>query len=353
MANSALEGLSNSGDMLTDEVRRQLEGEARFIRSFCLFHLLNLFGEIPLVAGTDLEKNAAIGKSPVEDVYKFIEEDLLSAKALLPADYSFALPAEYSSASEASERIRATTWAASALLARVYLYQQKWSEAQGECTRIIVDGKHLYGISKIEDVFLAGSSEAIWQLKPVIPGLGTWEANLYIPYGTVPNFAVSDQLLEAFEPGDARKIHWLSEIDNENGASYYFPHKYKQPSGQGEFHVEMRLSEIFLIRAEARTRINDLDGAKEDVNVIRSRAGISILTGLLTSEDVFKTIQQERRLELLNEGHRWFDLKRWRESTSVLKDINYKKWQGTDDLYPVPEAEIELNRNLKPQNLGY
>ena len=113
----------------------------------------------------------------------------------------------------------------------------------------------------------------------------------------------------------------------------------------------MRLAEQFLIRAEARAKQGDLIGAIEDLNVIRQRAGLSNTTAV-TTDQVLSAILQERRLELFTElGHRFLDLKRLELLDSVLG--TKPGWSTNDKLWPLPQAEMDANSFLVPQNPGY
>lgn len=119
-----------------------------------------------------------------------------------------------------------------------------------------------------------------------------------------------------------------------------------------EYSIIFRLSEQYLIRAEARAHLDNISGAQLDLNTIRNRAGLP--NTLATSmSDLLNAIIQERQVELFAEqGHRWFDLKRTGNAGTVLSAIK-PNWQATDVLLPIPETELEINPNLLPQNSGY
>lgn len=114
----------------------------------------------------------------------------------------------------------------------------------------------------------------------------------------------------------------------------------------------LRLSEQFLVRSEARAMQGDLIGAKEDLNKIRKRAGLPD-TQAETQSEILDAVLEERRHELFTEyGHRFFDLKRNGKLNTSLGNIK-AGWNATDQFFPIPEAEINANPNLKPQNAGY
>jgi hypothetical protein len=157
----------------------------------------------------------------------------------------------------------------------------------------------------------------------------------------------------AFENNDQRKMNWL-KTNIVSGQSYYYPFKYKIRSGTPvtEYLIVLRLAEQYLIRAEARTRQNNLQGAKSDLNEIRKRSGLPD-TDANTKDEMQIAIEHERQTELFAEwGHRWFDLKRWEKANAVLNLLKAPNWQPTDMLYPIPLQEIQRNSALV-QNEGY
>lgn len=98
--------------------------------------------------------------------------------------------------------------------------------------------------------------------------------------------------------------------------------------------------------------MGDLLGSQTDLNTIRNRAGMSNTTAT-TAHGLLEAIHRERQVELFAEqGHRWFDLKRTKKMGSALAELK-PNWQETDVLLPIPEAELEINPNLMPQNPGY
>src|SRR6218665_56068 len=108
-ANAVYEGVSNS-TKLSQDVKDQLMGEALFVRGMVHFYLVNLFGDVPYITTTDHEQNQIVHRMPTAQVYAHIISDLETAQLLLPTNYI------------ASDRMRPNRYAATALLARVYLY---------------------------------------------------------------------------------------------------------------------------------------------------------------------------------------------------------------------------------------
>ncbi len=105
-------------------------GEARFFRAFCYFYLVNLFGDVPLATTTDSTINARLPRIPSDEVYQQIITDLKEAESLLSTEY---LDANLKSYGGLPERVRPTKWAASAMLARVYLYQEGFLKRRSKC----------------------------------------------------------------------------------------------------------------------------------------------------------------------------------------------------------------------------
>lgn len=343
-ANSLLEGLERS-EGITPVTKKRLLGEARFIRAFCYFYLVNLFGEVPLLTATDYRANAIASRTAIDLVYKQIIDDLNAAKSSMSDDYDNA------------ERARPNKWAATALLARVYLYRQEWVNAEAQATAVINHTATYQLLDSLNNIFLGNSREAIWQLKPANPRMNTWEAVLFIltraphPTDIYQSAAISNYLLAAFAPGDRRKSSWVDSVQDA-GKIYYFPYKYKTTATVvTEYSMVLRLAEQYLIRSEAAAQQNKFAQARADLNVIRKRAGLARITAN-TQAGLLRAIEQERQIELFTEwGHRWLDLKRTGRADAVL-GIRKPNWQPFDALYPIPLNDVQRNPEMT-QNPGY
>jgi tetratricopeptide (TPR) repeat protein len=345
--NSMIEGL-NLSDALSIEIRNQLEGESRFLRAFCYFYLVNLFGDVPLVVSTDYRVTSKVSRSKEADVYQQILMDLQKAIDLLVDGYSFSN----------EQRIRPNRWAAIALLARTYLYMGDWDNAEAMSSQLM--NSSLYALeAEPDNVFQANSSEAILQFMPVVPGYNTWEGNRFIPVflGNPPTFAVNADLINAFETDDARFRDWLGNFTIGTD-TYYYPFKYKVNASAvvTEYFMVLRLAEQYLIRAEARAQQGNLGEAILDLDVIRKRGGllgIQETNPAIGKDELLIVIQRERQVEFFAEwGHRWFDLKRTGRVNQVMQAAKDGIWQPTDVLYPIPQTEMDRNTNLN-QNSGY
>jgi len=349
-ANAVIQGLDKSLSVST-EVRNQLKGEALFIRAFCHFYLVNLFGDVPVVLGTDYSENSTISRKAEDIVYSQIIEDLLHAQENLGDSYA------------TSDRVRPNRSTATALLARVYLYRKNWEKAEEESSKILNDTR--YRLEEAGVAFKTSSMEAIWQLMPVNPNLNTQEGFYSIltasPVNGDPRSnALSAELVGSFESGDTRQINWVnSYTDGED--TWYYPYKYKvilKPEGTPveEYSMVFRLAEQYLIRAEARVNQNKLSEGMVDLDSVRSRAQIALFSDInpgASQGELLLAIERERRVELFSEwGHRWFDLKRWGKAGVVLFPVK-SGWSDTDVLYPIPRVERSRNPSLGDQNPGY
>lgn len=347
--NACLEGLATATALSTG-VKSQLQGESYFMRAFLYFYLVNMYGDVPLITTTDYKANGLKPRESRAVVYDNIINDLNQAVTLLADNYP------------TSNRVRPNRAAANALLARVYLYNQQWALAEAAATKVISDSKYSL-LKDLNKVFLANSAEAIFQLQPVnvANGRNTWEGFTATPATNVAAAVFRlDTLhfISRFEANDLRKANWTGfRTSATTGATYYFPFKYKVRSSTTgsitEYSMVMRLAEQFLIRAEARIQQDKLTDGRSDLDNIRVRAGLPVLSASLDKTALLRAVEQERKMELFTEwGHRWFDLKRTKRSDAVLGPIKAPNWQSTDTLYPIPLDAISTNPNLT-QNEGY
>ncbi|MEE9361613.1 MAG: RagB/SusD family nutrient uptake outer membrane protein [Cellulophaga sp.] len=341
-ANAVIERVNNSTE-IPQENKDQLIGEALFSRALMHFYLTNLFGDIPYIATSNFQENTQASKMSVAEVYQKIITDLLTAKGLLSNVYI------------SGERTRPNSGVVSALLSRVYLYHEDWENAEQESSLLVGNTGVYTWETDLSKVFLKESRSTIWQFKPLVNGLNTNEASVYIfVSGPPPLTALTNTLIDGFEPGDNRFTNWVGTV-TDGTDTWYHVFKYKAQGNTGtsvEYSKQFRLAEQYLIRAEARAMLNDIVGAQSDLNVIRTRAGLGNTTAA-TTNDLLDAILHERQVEFFVEkGHRFFDLKRMGKADAVLSLVK-PGWNTTDALFPIPEEEILVNSNLLPQNPGY
>jgi len=342
-ANVIIEGLAKS-KALSDSVKRQLTGEMKVVRAITYFYLTNLYGNVPLVTTSDYKQNATIPRTAAATVYQQIVTDLTDAEALLTDNYPSA------------GKARPNRQTAAAILARVYLYQKDWVNAALQASQVI--NSNLYSlVPDLNSVFLVDGNETIWEIASPSEARNSAEGASFIPSSTTvkPTFSITPVLLNAFEAGDLRKVNWI-DSNIIGGITYYYPFKYKNRSNTAvtEYDVVVRLAEQYLIRAEAEANGggNGIVGAINDLNIVRSRAGLSNYAGLNDQLSVLTAIFHERQVEFFAEwGNRWFDLKRSGMIDTVL-GAEKAGWQPYDALYPIPYNQILYNPFLV-QNIGY
>lgn len=348
-ANQIINNIPLSTGMTAANKTRYM-AEARFMRAAMYFYLINIYGDVPKVTSNDYQTNTNIARSPVNDIYDLITADLLYAQSNLPAAYL-----------SSTQRARANRYAASALLARVYLYRQKWTDAEAAATDVITGGSSLYAMENdLSKTFLLTSKEAILQLPPIATNAYVYEGFVFIPTTGAPNYTITDALYNSFETGDLRKTNWIKTytvVTAGVSKTYNGLFKYKLNSGTGtktEGWIFLRASETYLIRAEARARQGNLSAAIADLDVVRGRSGIAkiaVTNPGISQTNLLSTIMHERFVELFEEcGHRWFDLKRTGQADDVLK--NKPNWRPEAKLMPIPANEIKYNPSMV-QNPGY
>lgn len=344
--NSVIEGVDASS-LISNSAKKVLIGEARFVRAFLFFYLVNNWGDVPLALTTDYKVNEAMPRTSSVKVYTQIITDLQEAIETLPVSY------------QTKERVRPNKWAATALLARAQLYRQDWQEAESAATTVINSNEYL-PLPTLGDTFIKSSRETIWQMFPATATLAspynTFDGFYFIPASltntSIPSYPLSAILYNSFEVNDQRREIW---VGIKPAGPYYFSYKYKirENIQQTEYPIILRLSEQYLIRAEARGHLNKLSEAIEDLNIIRKRAGLENLSSNLTQQDVLQAVETERRHELFCEwGHRWFDLKRTGRADMVFSNVKSNNWQSTDMLWPIPLNQLLTNPFLT-QNESY
>ncbi len=331
VANNVITKVPTIEDM-TEEERNAALAELYFIRGLNHFNLLNYFGAIPLkqvptvgVTGLDAPRD------PVNEVYDQIIEDLTFASVYLPTS---------------GDKTRATRYAAKAMLARVYLYKGDDAQAVAMATEVINDGNYTL-LPNFADIFADDeSSESIFEIF-----FSQMERNRIAEYNFPRSLngrrevEPSESLLAAFETNDER---YEASIAFQGTEAYAI--KYDDLSLGADNVIVIRLAEMYLIRAEAKTNLNgDIDAIKSDINAIRQRANLNS-TNANTYPQLFTAIEKERQVEFAFEGQRWFDLVRTGRAIEVLPNVN----SSNQTLFPIPLDEIQTNNSPGMiQNPGY
>lgn len=345
--NANIEGITSSG-VISSGLKSRLLGEMMALRAFYYFNLVNIFDGVPIVLSSNYAETSKLPRASTQEVYAQIVQDLTQAQNRVGDSYPSA------------GRARVNRSVVRGLLAKVYLYQGNFQQAETLANQVISTGNYSL-VADLNKVFLEGSSEAIWQLPANGLYSQTSDAQQFIPYmsGVSPNYPITRGLSDAFEAGDQRAQKWLAISDvDENGSGvltrYYYPYKYKNralAAATVESYMVLRLAELYLIRADARLGLGNLSGAMEDVNILRVRAGLEAMTGSI-SDVVASAILHERQTELFCEwGNRWFDLKK-SGNIDVILGAEKPGWKATSALFPIPQEQLRLNPFLT-QNLGY
>lgn len=370
--NTVLEHL----DVVTpDSLKNQYEGEARFIRAYHYFNLVRLFGPVFIVTERiSAEEAKKYDRSPVEDVYNLIEDDLNEAIEKLPDTYT------------TSEKGRVTSWAAKALLAKVYMTLGKVDIDTENLLRDIYKNsgyKLMTTYASVFDISNEVNDEILFTIRYTSGGIGLGSpfGNLFAPQlsgssvingdGSGYNYPSSD-LIQAYSSNDTRKdvtiaLNYVNE--SEQVVDRRYVKKYLSPvsiedDGDKDWPV-IRFADVILLYAEV---VNELDGvtaALPLINETRVRAGLAELkeSSIQNKYAMRIAIEKERRLELAYENQRWFDLVRTDRALDVI-NTQYETedyYQGLTNvgpltentiLLPIPQQEIDINQNIS-QNAGY
>jgi hypothetical protein len=315
---------------MTDAEKNKALGELYFIRALNHFNLLNYFGAIPIrIKPTIGTKDLDVPRDAVSKVYDQIIADLTFAEENLD---------------NSSLKVRVSKYAATALLARVYLYKGDYASAKTKASDVIDHGD--YSIINYNEVFTDQSDESIFEID-----FTNLNRNRIAEYNFPKSLngrrevAPSADLIKAYEAGDLR---FTTSIAYDGTLPY--ANKYHDLSVGADNVIVLRFAEMYLIRAEAEAKLNgDVSAIQDDIDVIRDRADLSSVTAAAYA-DLLKIIEKERRTEFAFEGHRWFDLVRTGRATTVLPNVtNINK-----TLFPIPLTELTTNKNQgMTQNDGY
>jgi hypothetical protein len=348
--------LANIGKLDTPGQRASAEGEAKFIRSLVYFDLVRTYGKawndgtptsnlgVPLVLTPTLTVADAlpVPRNTVAEVYAQVITDLTTAETLLTTGGPL-------------NSFSATRYACAGLLARVYLQQGNYAAAAAAANRAIsttslfLNG--FYGTNfgynttnVATNVVLTTSTntpEDIFTIQLTAQS-GTNQLYTFYSRNSRADVNVQPQFLSLFETGDTRAS--LNTTPTATAASY--TRKYDAQYGNIKL---MRVDEMLLTRAEANFRAGTTVGATPlaDINAIRTRAGLPVLTSVTLTQ-----ILKERRIELAFEGFRLGDLKRNQESTVDPLSNAVIPWNSPRLVFPIPFREVNANPNLK-QNEGY
>ncbi len=361
--------------------KESMIGEVRFLRAYYHFELVKWFGPIPLKINErfKLGDETTIPRSPVSDVYALIEEDLMYAESVLPVTQV--------------EVGRVTKGAAQALLGKVYLYQDKFTESAQVLDRVITEGPYFL-VDNYNTIFEAegeNGSESVFEVQYTdAEGAGFTclqcsEGNVAVGFSGVRGYVgpvftsgfsfnvPTQEAVDQFEPGDYRKnvtildiATWADSTEAEYSTGYehtgYFNRKYlprkRSETAQPDLNLTnpnnyraIRYSDVLLMAAEANNRGGISDAkAQEYLNMVRRRAfGDNNHDITFSGAALTDAIYHERRVELMGEGIHFFDLVRTGRAYGQIDGFVV----GKNELFPVPIEEIEYSNGNWNQNPNY
>lgn len=383
-ANTAIENIP--GITMDEALKNRLIGEAKFLRALYYFNLVRFFGDVPLVLKLESVADAMIGRTPSNEVYQQIIQDLKDAESSLPEKYGV------------ENSGRASKGAAKILLGKVYLTMHDYNNCVSKLAEV-VENENIYGYGLHEyygdnwEKNTENGKEMVFSIEYMDPpgtgnGAMTLQGPKYsLPKGFAPlglnNSNEADiptmDLFSQFSDADERKTETFRTrfISLKDGSVHVssipifvkYWEENETITGNSDCNIfVLRYSDALLMYAEALNETDQTTKAYAPLNRVRERAFNNSnynYSGL--SKDVFRTaVLQERRLELAMEGHRWFDLVRTGRFIQRMKDHSaYEALvaesnkaeiaQNIKDymiLYPIPQREIDLNPELI-QNPGY
>ncbi|MDN5200067.1 RagB/SusD family nutrient uptake outer membrane protein [Fulvivirgaceae bacterium BMA10] len=330
----------------------QIIGEAYALRALVHHDLVRIYAQtfnftsgaahpgIPIV--TEFDQFAEPSRNTVNEVYNQIVSDLTTAISMMNAD-------------RGSSTILSKL-AVQGLLARVHLYRQDWANAEQLATEAINGSSGLTSNAEYVNAWMAGTPpDAMFEIAMTSTDNRGSDAlgRMYITEG-YGDYLPSNDVISLIPVGDVREQLFKGDP---NLSGIYGPVRVnKFPSTTGEDNTPvLRLSEIYLIRAEARANLNNDTGAQSDLNAIRQRGLSTAADVTATGQALIDEILLERRIELMFEGHRLWDLMRnemnviRNQCSSIICEINYP---DNRFILPIPADEINANPNIK-QNDGY
>lgn len=360
--------------------KNQIIAETRFLRAYYQFELVKWFGGIPLKGDVrfKLGDEKTIPRSPIADVYASIESDLNYAINNLNVN--------------PSQVGRVTKGAAQALLGKIYLYQNKFQQAANVLDNVINDGNYSL-VSDYTTIFENNNEnnvESVFEIQYTdTQGAGfeclqCSEGNVAVGFNGIRNFngplfdsgysfnIPTSEAFNSYQPGDKRRDVAILDIvafATANNATYgqgykhtgYFNRKYLPRKGDSNIgdqnltnpnnYRSIRYADVLLMAAEAYNRGNIDDGkARLYLNQVRRRAfGDTTHDVNSTGAALTDAIWAERRLELMGEGHRFFDLVRTGKAVGTIPGFTANK----NEVFPIPIEEIQFSAGNWSQNTGY
>ncbi|MDX9881901.1 MAG: RagB/SusD family nutrient uptake outer membrane protein [Prolixibacteraceae bacterium] len=366
--NNILTRIENADIDIT--LKSQYKGESLFLRAYCYFYLVRLFGDLPLIKVAFRSPNEIaafdMSRKPVSEIYNLIIADLKEAANLL-------------SGVAGLEKSRASVGASKALLGKVYLTQKEYALAAISLKEVIDMNK--YSLTpNYKTLFTNGNddlAESIFEIKYIGGNVGEGNSfsSLFTPFifdmaifpGNMAGSGIiipTHALADTYEPDDLRRGASIADSIKLKNGSYgknlyglKFVDFTTGIQGDGSINfTSIRYADVLLMYAEALNETNKTTEALTYMNMIRARAGLAAKAGL-SKADFTLSIEKERQLEFLCEGARWFDLVRTGRAKTVMNkyfsDHGLKfTVEDYELLMPIPQKERDINPILE-QNSGY
>lgn len=352
-------------------LKNRLIGEVKFLRALWYFDLVRCFGGVPVITdesdvdlANDQQVNAlAYTRKTKQETYNQIEADLLDAIGRLP------LKSQYSS----SDLGRVTKGAAQALLAKAYLYEEKWQQCYDMAGEVMSSNQYAL-LADYADVWRQtgeNGTESIFEVQATLQNGLVDYTNVQGPRGT-PDLGwgfntPSLSLTNSYEEGDVRKAATIMFIPSVLWDGLVAPSTLNNPrynykayqsaiaepwdGNKGVTAKNLRIlkySDILLIRAESAMRLGNESEALTQVNAIRTRAGLPDAT-VVTLQSIWK----ERRWEMAMEHDRWFDLVRTGQAPAAMAANGKTFTVGVNEVFPIPQEQITASGGTLTQNNGY
>jgi hypothetical protein len=401
--NATIEGIQKS--KIDDVVKKKCIAEIKFIRAFKYWDLVRNWGDVPLITATLSPTQNTYGRTSTAEIYKFIKQDLTDAILVLPnrSDYS------------STNKFRISKTAAQALLAKIDLETESWADAAALADQVIASNQNslepFYG-----DIWSTNNHngresifEVQFQYSVQYPGLG----NVFPLFVMAPSesgygyFTPTSDLENAYKSeNDNIRLNWTimrhgfpvvgdpavpsfdgtpaKDKSARYGRKIYIPRSERTPGRFNKDHIYLRLSDVYLIKAEASAMLMQSGPALAAMKVVRDRVGLTTNMSL-TGWPLIDAVRKERRLEMAMEGDRLYDLRRWKDqagiplinkimgpngsfvlyntvtSTDIYEKGNSNEPQnkgfnfvaGTHNLWPIPTSEIIASEGRITQNPGY
>jgi hypothetical protein len=331
----------------------QIMGEAYALRALAHFDLVKMFGQhytftgdashagVPIV--TEFDQAALPSRATVGQVYNQVIADFTTALGLMGSDRD----APYTFSKEAVQ----------ALMSRIYLYMEDYSNAISMANAVIGSGKFslVTGDSYVTQFADGGSSESIFEVvNNDQDNIGSDALGGMYRSSGYGDYLPSRDLLDLIDANDNR---WNMYVVDPDLLGDYASHRVnKWPTVTNTDNIPViRLSEVYLNRAEAYARSGNTGGAQADLNLIRQRSLPSAPDVTLTGQDLIEEILIERRIELANEGHALHDTMRFKRGfvrDDVTGSTSTITYPCNYCVLPIPLDELEVNPNMT-QNPGY